>query len=176
MTEEELNKSYIMGIIEGSRDNKDLLVNEIMSLCKKEYIKGLEQGHFDNSMENLKTIYYYNKNNLLLGIQEFEVIREKYLIETVSFNTELKYLETNYDINNDQYYPDSYRIEDIDVEAYDCFFFHTRRNKEKICLSYDREMLKKMYIDDVKIRCKNMRYIARLITQQAKEYENEQES
>lgn len=51
MSEEELNKNYIRGIIKASNNNEELLVNEIRKLCSKQYIEGLEQGKFDMKME-----------------------------------------------------------------------------------------------------------------------------
>lgn len=51
MSEKELNKNYIRGIVEASNGNKELLINEIQELCSKEYQKGLEQGKFDATMD-----------------------------------------------------------------------------------------------------------------------------
>ncbi len=50
MDEKKLNKSYITGIVEASKGNKELLVNEIINLCSNEYKKGLIQGKFDAAM------------------------------------------------------------------------------------------------------------------------------
>lgn len=46
MTDEELNKDDIRKIIKSSRHEEELIC-KIIKLCRKQYIKGLEQGHFD---------------------------------------------------------------------------------------------------------------------------------
>lgn len=120
------------------------------------------------------TIYYYNKNKVSLGIKEFEVLREKYLVESVSHNSEIKYLETNYDIDRDKYYSDSDWLEDIDIEWVESgIMFHDTRIRGEVYLSYDRDKLKKKYLEDAKEERNKLRYRARLITQKLKEYENE---
>lgn len=122
----------------------------------------------------MKIIYYYNTNKLFLGIQEFKVSKEKFLVESVSHNTEIKYLETNYDINRNKYYSDPDWLEDIDIEwEKSNIMFHDTRIYGKVYLSYDRDKLKDKYICDAKEESKKIRYTARLITQKLKEYENE---
>ena len=121
------------------------------------------------------TIYYYNKNKVSLGIKEFEVLREKYLVESVSHNSEIKYLKTNYDIDRDKYYSDSDWLEDIEwVKS--GIMFHDTRIRGEVYLSYDRDKLKKKYLEDAKEERNKLRYRARLITQKLKEYENEYKS
>lgn len=123
------------------------------------------------------TIYYYNKNKVSLGIKEFEVLREKYLVESVSHNSEIKYLKTNYDIDRDKYYSDSDWLEDIDIEwVKSGIMFHDTRIRGEVYLSYDRDKLKKKYLEDAKEERNKLRYRARLITQKLKEYENEYKS
>lgn len=120
------------------------------------------------------TIYYYNKNKLYLGIQEFEVLREKYLVESKSHNTEIKYLETNYDIDRDKYYSDPDWLENIDIEwVKSNIMFHDTRIRGEVYLSYNRDKLKDKYLEDAKEECRKLRYQARLIAQQIKGYENE---
>ncbi len=51
MTEKELKKNYIRGIIKASNNNEELLVNEILKLCSKQYRLGLAQGKFDTTVE-----------------------------------------------------------------------------------------------------------------------------
>lgn len=119
-------------------------------------------------------VYYYNKNKLYLGIQEFEVLREKYLVESGTHNTEIKYLETNYDIDRDKYYSDSDWLEDIDIKWIKAnIMFHDTRIRGEVYLSYYRDKLKEKYIEDSKDECRKLRYQTRLITQKMKEYEKE---
>lgn len=120
------------------------------------------------------TIYYYNKNKVSLGIKEFEVLREKYLVESVSHNSEIKYLETNYDIDSDEYYKDDDWTDNVDVEFVELgIMIHDTRIHGKVYLSYDRDKLKKKYLEDAKEERNKLRFRSRLITQKLKKYENE---
>lgn len=53
MTGEEINKEYIRNKIKSCRHDEELIWS-IMKLCKKQYIEGLEQGHFDKFMDILE--------------------------------------------------------------------------------------------------------------------------
>lgn len=87
MTEKELNKNYIRGIVEASNNNKELFVNEIQKLCSKQYQKGLEQGKFDATMDaqqHKESLIKYLEDMLDGTINdEFIVVKVKDILEKV---------------------------------------------------------------------------------------------
>lgn len=86
MSEKELNKNYIKGIILASKNNEELLVNEIQELCSKQYIRGLKQGKFDATMDMQEQLKQRDEViekaidfcNYLIENNEVEIDNEKY--------------------------------------------------------------------------------------------------